>query len=176
MPTRCSTTVQKVRTTTARLGKTQGSRQSRGVSIAINNPLEKGVARQKTEDSRESPKLLTRVQELRLLSKLEEAGLLSAVEKAGITLSTIEELGLLTKAEDLGLISAAVNRNTPGLVTTAALALFAAGPAVVYFVPEDTTAQIALQAVVALVCVLGGSAALGAANLLSTLQAKTKSN
>merc|ERR1711924_398613 len=91
----------------------------------------------------------------------EEAGLLSAAEKAGLSLSTIEKLGLLTKAEDLGLISAALNRDTPGLVTGLALALFVAGPAVVYFVPEDSTTLVALQAVVALVCVLGGSAAFG---------------
>ena len=96
--------------------------------------------------------------------------MLSAAEKAGVTLSTIEDLGLLTKAEDLGLISAAVDRETPGLLNAVALALFAAGPAAVYFLPEDTPTLVAVQAVVALVCVLGGSAAFGAATLLSKLR------
>ena len=153
--------------------KISATKGSRGVSIAFDNPLERGVAKQKKDATTEPPKLLTRVQELRLLSKLEEAGLLSAAEKAGVTLSTIEELGLLTKAEDLGLISAAVDRGTPGLLNAVALALFAAGPAAVYFLPEDTPTLVAVQAVVALVCVLGGSAAFGAATLLSKLQART---
>ena len=124
-------------------GAAKGSKGSRGPSIALFNPNEKDF-KQKRDAVRESPKLLTRVQELRLLSKAEEAGLLSAAEKAGVSLSTIEKYGLLTKAEDLGILSAAVDRNTPGLLTFVALALFAAGPAVVYFVPEDTTALVAL--------------------------------
>ena len=155
--------------TTTSTNATKGSKGSRGPSIALFNPNEKDF-KQKRDAVRESPKLLTRVQELRLLSKAEEAGLLSAAEKAGVSLSTIEKYGLLTKAEDLGILSAAVDRNTPGLLTFVALALFAAGPAVVYFVPEDTTALVALQAAVALVSILGGSAAFGAANLLGKLQ------
>jgi hypothetical protein len=48
--------------------------------------------------------------------------------------------------------------------------LFLAGPAVVYLTPDDSPALIAVQAVVALLCVIGGSAAFGGASLLSTLQ------
>ena len=105
-----------------------------------------------------------------MLSKAEEAGLLTAAENAGLTLATIEKFGLLTKAEDLGLISAALNRNTPGAVSLLAWTLFAAGPATVYFVPDSTTTEVAIQVVVSLVCILGGSAAFGAASLLSKLQ------
>ena len=156
------------------LTKAKATRGSKaGQTMPLFNPNEKDFKKKK-DDNREAPKVLTRVQELRLLSKLEEAGLLSAAEKAGITLSTVEDLGLLTKAENLGLVSAAVNRNTPTLVSTVALLLFAAGPATVYFVPEDSTALIALQVAVALVCTLGGSAAFGAASLLSKLQKASK--
>merc|ERR1712176_1715088 len=130
------------------LTKAKATRGSKaGQTMPLFNPNEKDFKKKK-DDNREAPKVLTRVQELRLLSKLEEAG---------ITLSTVEDLGLLTKAENLGLVSAAVNRNTPTLVSTVALLLFAAGPATVYFVPEDSTALIALQVAVALVCTLGGS-------------------
>ena len=55
--------------------KVSATKGSRGVSIAFDNPLERGVAKQKKDSTTEPPKLLTRVQELRLLSKLEEAGL-----------------------------------------------------------------------------------------------------
>merc|ERR1719379_2104191 len=155
---------------------TKATKRSAGprTSIELFNQNEKDFKQIRNSDAGgEQPKLLTRVQELRLLSKAEEAGLLSAAEKAGVTLAAIEELGLLTKAEDLGLISAAVDRGTPGLLNAVALALFAAGPAAVYFLPEDTPTLVAVQAVVALVCVLGGSAAFGAATLLSKLQART---
>jgi len=145
-------------------------------SIEIFNPDEKNfkqLTNNETRSTSSQPKLLTRVQELRLLSKAEEAGLLSAAEKAGVTLAAIEKYGLLTKAENLGLISAAVDRNTPGLVNGLAWALFAAGPAVVYFVPDATPTQVAIQVAVSLVCILGGSAAFGAASLLKKLQEAT---
>ncbi|MBN8488941.1 MAG: DUF1118 domain-containing protein [Burkholderiales bacterium] len=45
---------------------------------------------------------------------------------------------------------------TPALTT----ALLLAGPALVYFLPDDSTVLVALQFALALVCVLGGAAAL----------------
>jgi len=155
---------------------TKGSKRSGPrTSIEIFNPDEKNFKQLTNNEKRStsSPKLLTRVQELRLLSKAEEAGLLSAAEKAGVTLAAIEKYGLLTKAENLGLISAAVDRNTPGLVSGLAWALFVTGPAVVYFVPDATPTQIAIQVAVSLVCILGGSAAFGAASFLKKLQEAT---
>lgn len=117
-----------------------------------------------------SPKILSRVQDLRLLSKLEQAGLLSLLEKNGLTLSAIEKSGLLSTAEKLGLISAAADRNTPGALYTLATALLVAGPALVYVTPDDSGVLVALQAIGALACIVGGSAAFGGASLLSTLQ------
>lgn len=115
-------------------------------------------------------KLLSRVQQLRLLTKAEKAGLLSAAEKAGFSLSTIEKLGLLSKAEEFGILTAATNPTTPGSLLVLALVLLLAGPAFVYFVPEDAAWQVVLQFAVALATVLGGSAAFAASNFVSTLQ------
>ena len=59
---------------------------------------------------------------------------------------------------------------TPGALYGLATVLLAAGPALVYFVPDSDPALVALQVVGALVAVAGGSAAYGGATLLSTLQ------
>ncbi|CAN4088359.1 unnamed protein product [Withania somnifera] len=115
-------------------------------------------------------KLLTRVEQLRLLTKAEKAGLLSAAEKSGLSLSTIERLGLLSKAEELGILSAATDPSTPSALFSLSLGLLVVGPACVYLVPEDYPWQIGLQVVVALLSVVGGCAAFGASNLVSTLQ------
>jgi hypothetical protein len=58
----------------------------------------------------------------------------------------------------------------PGALNALALLLFAAGPAAVYLIPDDTAPLVAAQALIALTAVAGGSAAFGAAALLSTLQ------
>ena len=126
--------------------------------------------RNKQTVAKPTPKILSRVQDLRLLSKLEQAGLLSLLEKNGLTLTVIEKSGLLSTAEKLGLISAAADRNTPSALYTLATALLVAGPALVYVTPDDSGALIALQAIGALTCILGGSAAFGGASLLSALQ------
>ncbi|EPS70641.1 hypothetical protein M569_04119, partial [Genlisea aurea] len=115
-------------------------------------------------------KLLTRVEQLRLLSKAEKAGLLTAAEKSGLSLSAIEKLGLLSKAEELGILSAASDPATPSALLTLSFVLLAAGPAFVYLVPEEHTWEVVLQVAVALVSVVGGSAAFAASNLVSTLQ------
>ncbi|EEF47750.1 uncharacterized protein LOC8284419 [Ricinus communis] len=115
-------------------------------------------------------KLLTRVEELKLLSKAEKAGLLSAAEKFGLSLSTIEKLGLLSKAEELGVLSAATDPGTPGALFSLSLGLLLLGPSCVYLVPEDYPWEIVLQVAVALVSVVGGSAAFAASNLVSNLQ------
>ncbi|XP_059303722.1 uncharacterized protein LOC132055763 [Lycium ferocissimum] len=148
---------------------------------ASNNPLLiRSMATQKptpsatkTVTSKKAPspvKLLTRVEQLRLLTKAEKAGLLSAAEKSGLTLSTIERLGLLSKAEELGILSAATDPATPSALFSLSLGLLAVGPACVYLVPEDYPWQIVLQVLVSLVSVVGGSAAFGASNIVSTLQ------
>lgn len=117
-----------------------------------------------------SVKLLTRVEQLKLLTKAEKAGLLSAAEKSGLSLSTIEKLGLLSKAEEFGVLSAATNPGTPGALFGLSLGLLLLGPACVYLVPEDEAWEIAVQVVVGLVCVVGGSTAFAASNFVSNLQ------
>lgn len=115
-------------------------------------------------------KLLTRVEQLKLLTKAEKAGLLSAAEKSGLSLSSIEKLGLLSKAEEFGVLSAATDPGTPGTLFTLSLALLLLGPFVVYLVPEDYPFEIGVQAFVALLSVVGGSAAFAASNFVSNLQ------
>ncbi|QHN83386.1 hypothetical protein S245_071413 [Arachis hypogaea] len=115
-------------------------------------------------------KLLTRMEQLRLLSKAEKAGLLSAAENLGFSLSKIEQLGLLSKAEEFGVLSAATDPGTPGTLLTLSLGLLLLGPFFVYLVPEDNLGDVAAQLAVALICVLGGSAAFAASNFVSNLQ------
>ncbi|MED6130596.1 hypothetical protein PIB30_002188 [Stylosanthes scabra] len=129
------------------------------------------------EEPRSSPatstppvKLLTRMEQLRLLSKAEKAGLLSAAENFGFSLSKIEQLGLLSKAEELGLLSAATDPGTPGTLLTLSLGLLLLGPVFVYLVPEDNLGEAAAQVAVALISILGGSAAFAASNFVSNLQ------
>lgn len=107
---------------------------------------------------------------MKLLTKAEKAGLLSAAEKAGLSLSSIEKLGLLSKAEELGVLSAATDPGTPAAFLSLSLGLLLLGPFCAYIVPEEYPWQVGLQVVVAVVCVVGGSAAFAASNFVSDLQ------
>ncbi|EYU23612.1 hypothetical protein MIMGU_mgv1a013840mg [Erythranthe guttata] len=131
------------------------------------------VTSKKSASSNQQVKLLTRVEQLRLLSKAERAGLLSAAENSGLSLSVIERLGLLSKAEEFGVLSAATDPGTPSSLLSLSLALLALGPVFVFLVPEDYSWEIGFQVVVALISVVGGSAAFAASNLVSTLQKST---
>ncbi|NP_001141309.1 uncharacterized protein LOC100273400 [Zea mays] len=133
-------------------------------------PVGEPGPRPATTSGKAPVKLLTNVEKLRLLTKAERAGLLSAAERAGLSLSAMERLGLLSKLEELGALSAATDPGTPGALLALALPLLAAGPAVVYLVPEEQAWQVALQAVAALVCVVGGAAAVAASTFVSRLQ------
>ncbi|KAL5544631.1 hypothetical protein UlMin_008415 [Ulmus minor] len=129
-----------------------------------------GSKKNSTVSGTSQVKLLSRVEQLKLLTKAEKAGLLSAAEKFGLSLSSIEKLGLLSKAEELGVLSAATNPGTPGALFSISLVLLVLGPSFVYLVPEDYPWEVALQGVVALLSVVGGSAAFAASNLVSNLQ------
>eukprot|EP00271_Cylindrocystis_brebissonii_P014180 TRINITY_DN35444_c0_g1_i1.p1 TRINITY_DN35444_c0_g1~~TRINITY_DN35444_c0_g1_i1.p1 ORF type:complete len:225 (-),score=51.05 TRINITY_DN35444_c0_g1_i1:552-1163(-) len=129
-----------------------------------------GLLRPKAEVNTSQVKILSKVQDLRLLSKAEQAGLLTLAESLGLSLSAIEKLGLLSKAEEFGILSAATNPKTPGTLLTLALAFLAAGPAAVYFLPEDNVALVVLQVVIAAVSVGAGAAAYGGSKLVATLQ------
>ena len=61
-------------------------------------------------------------------------------------------------------------RNTPGTLKALTAALFAAGPALVYLVPDNSTPLVVAQVLGALLCVVGGSAAWGGATLIGALQ------
>lgn len=61
-------------------------------------------------------------------------------------------------------------RNTPKVLYRIAAALYIAGPLLVYAVPDFNTPLVAAQAVAALGCLTGGTAAFGAASLLNNLQ------
>jgi hypothetical protein len=136
----------------------------------VGEPGPRAAGTTTTKKAAPAVKLLTNVEKLRLLTKAERAGLLSAAERAGLSLSAVERLGLLSKAEELGALSAATDPGTPGNLLALALPLLAAGPAVVYLVPEEQAWQVALQAVAALVCVVGGAAAVAASTFVSRLQ------
>ncbi|GAQ87897.1 hypothetical protein KFL_003860030 [Klebsormidium nitens] len=139
--------------------------------VEVFGPKEtKGLIRDKRNISGDV-KVLSRVQELRLLTKAEESGLLSTLEGLGFTLSTIESLGLLSKAEDLGLLGAVTDRKLPGTLLLASLVVLAAGPAIVYFGPEDSSAIVIAEYVVAALTVAGGAALFGASKLVKALQA-----
>ncbi len=61
-------------------------------------------------------------------------------------------------------------RNTPGLLFTAAFAMYALAPAAVYFLPDNSTGLVAAQAAIVALGALGGTAAFAGGSLLSTLQ------
>ncbi|KAE8672331.1 RNA binding protein, putative isoform 1 [Hibiscus syriacus] len=148
------------------VAKTVGSRKGSSSSVF---PLGESGPRNITVAA-EPVKLLKNVEKLKLLTKAEKAGLLSAAEKFGLSLSSIEKLGLLSKAEELGVLSAATDTGTPGALLTLSLGLLLLGPSCVYLVPEDNVWEIMSQIVVAAACVVGGSAAFAASNLVSNLQ------
>ena len=77
--------------------------------------------------------------------------------------------GLLYRLDSSNLIHLEC-RNTPGTLKALTAALFAAGPALVYFVPDGSTPLVVAQALGALLCVVGGSAAWGGATLIGALQ------
>ncbi|XP_021761676.1 uncharacterized protein LOC110726507 [Chenopodium quinoa] len=87
----------------------------------------------------------------KVLSNVEKAGLLSKAEDLGFTLSSIEKLGVLSKAEDLGLLSLLENfaSLSPAALASASLPLLVAAIAAVVLIPDDTSALVATQAVVA---------------------------
>ncbi|BAT13949.1 Os11g0460900, partial [Oryza sativa Japonica Group] len=144
-------------------------RHKKGTTVYF--PLGEPGPRQTTSWKAAAPpvKLLMNVEKLRLLTKAGTTVLLSAAERAGLSLSAVEWLGLLYKAEELEVLSAATDHGTPGALLGVALLLLAAGPAVVYLVTEEYPREVAVQAVVALACVVGGSATFAMSSIVSKL-------
>lgn len=98
----------------------------------------------------------------KILSNVEKAGLLSKAEELGFTLSSIEKLGVFSKAEELGLLSLLEKSASLNPATLASLALpfLVAAIIAVVLIPDDSTALLVAQAVVA------GTLFVGAAGLL----------
>ncbi|WCJ38713.1 hypothetical protein M5689_019756 [Euphorbia peplus] len=87
------------------------------------------------------------VEKRKVLSNVEKAGLLSKAEELGFTLSSIEKLGLFSKAEELGLLSLLENLAgvSPAALASASLPAFVAALAAVVLIPDDSTALLAVQ-------------------------------
>merc|ERR1719454_878581 len=101
----------------------------------------------------EPVKILSRVEELKVLSGLAEAGVLSSAEQSGL-FSKLERAGafssiekLLPLADDLKLLSTAeALLNVPsGLLLGLAAALLASEFGLISYLPDDSSALVALQ-------------------------------
>lgn len=92
-----------------------------------------------------------KLEKQKVLSNVEKAGLLSKAEELGVTLSSIEKLGLLSKAEDLGLLSLVETfaGASPAALASAALPAFALAILAIVLIPDDSTALVVLQDVIA---------------------------
>lgn len=92
-----------------------------------------------------------KLEKRKVLSNVEKAGLLSKAEELGFTLSSIEKLGILSKAEDLGLLSLleTVAGYSPAALASASLPVLVAAILAVVLIPDDSTALVVAQTVVA---------------------------
>merc|ERR1712039_387818 len=123
-------------------------------------------------------KLLGRVEELGLLSTIADAGLLSSAEESGVfskleasgAFSKIE--GLLPLADDLNLLGIAETLLSvdSSLIVLGAVTVLLAEAGLIYYVPDDTTALLALQGVTGILAVVAAGVLLGTSYLFSLLQ------
>lgn len=103
-----------------------------------------------------------KLEKRKVLSNVEKAGLLTKAEELGLTLSSIEKLGVLSKAEDLGLLSLlekAVSFS-PAALASASLPILVAAILAIVLIPDDSTALVVAQSLVA------GTLGVGAVGLL----------
>ncbi|CAN6578219.1 hypothetical protein ACFX13_039804 [Malus domestica] len=113
-----------------------------------------------------------KLEKRKVLSNVEKAGLLSKAEQLGVTLSSIEKLGLFSKAEELGLLSLLekVAGFSPAALASASLPILVAAVVAVVVIPDDSTALVAVQAVVAGVLGAGAAGLLVGSVVLDGLQ------
>ena len=114
------------------------------------------------EGSEEIPvDVFKKIEKRKVLSNVEKSGLLSKAEELGLTLSSIEKLGVFSKAEELGLLSLLEKaaRSSPSALASAALPILVAAILAIVLIPDDSTALVAVQAVIA------GGLVVGAAGL-----------
>ncbi|KAM7471384.1 hypothetical protein LguiA_009567 [Lonicera macranthoides] len=103
-----------------------------------------------------------KLEKRKVLSNVEKAGLLTKAEELGLTLSSIEKLGVLSKAEDLGLLSLlekAVSFS-PAALASASLPILVVAILAIVLIPDDSTALVVAQ------WVLAGTLVVGAVGLL----------
>ncbi|XP_034673575.1 uncharacterized protein LOC117904877 [Vitis riparia] len=108
----------------------------------------------------------------KVLSNVEKSGLLSKAEELGFTLSSIEKLGVFSKAEDLGLLSLLEKAASfsPSALASAALPIFVAAIAAIVLIPDDSSALIAVQALIAGALVVGATGLVVGSIVLGGLQ------
>ncbi|GAU50744.1 hypothetical protein TSUD_86230 [Trifolium subterraneum] len=113
-----------------------------------------------------------KLEKRKVLSNVEKAGLLSKAEELGVTLSSIEKLGLFSKAEELGLLSLLEKLATisPSVLASLALPTLVAAIATVVIVPDDSTALVVVQAVVAAALGVGAVGLFAGSVVLGGLQ------
>lgn len=92
-----------------------------------------------------------KLEKRKVLSNVEKAGLLSKAEELGFTLSSIEKLGVLSKAEELGLLSLLETAAgySPAALASAALPALVAAILALVLIPDDSTALVVVQTVIA---------------------------
>ena len=108
----------------------------------------------------------------KVLSNVEKSGLLSKAEELGFTLSSIEKLGVFSKAEGLGLLSLLEKAASfsPSALASAALPIFVAAIAAIVLIPDDSSALIAVQALIAGALVVGATGLVVGSVVLGGLQ------
>merc|ERR1719316_2605190 len=113
---------------------------------------------------------MTSLSESGLLSSAEANGLFSKLESAGAFSAAEKLLPLADKLNALALAETLIN--TPAiLLTGGALALVAGEVGLIYLVPDDSTALVALQAATGVAAGAGAVTLLGASYLFGLLQA-----
>ncbi|XP_058735485.1 uncharacterized protein LOC131607498 [Vicia villosa] len=113
-----------------------------------------------------------KIEKRKVLSNVEKAGLLSKAEELGVTLSSIEKLGLFSKAEELGLLSLLEKLATfsPSVLASLSLPTLVAAIATVVLIPDDSTALVVVQAVVAAALGVGAVGLFAGSVVLGGLQ------
>ncbi|KAG9131657.1 hypothetical protein Leryth_009401 [Lithospermum erythrorhizon] len=113
-----------------------------------------------------------KLEKRKVLSKVEKSGLLSKAEEVGFTLSSIEKLKLLSTAEELGLLSLLEKAAgvSPAALASASLPILVAAILVLVVTPDDSTALVVAQTVVAGVLGVGAVGLFVGAFVLEGLQ------
>ncbi|KAL5054265.1 hypothetical protein RYX36_034947 [Vicia faba] len=113
-----------------------------------------------------------KIEKRKVLSNVEKAGLLSKAEELGVTLSSIEKLGLFSKAEELGLLSLLEKLATvsPSVLASLSLPTLVAAVATVVLIPDDSTALVVVQTVVAAALGVGAVGLFAGSVVLGGLQ------